>query len=293
MNLQHLRYFSLACKYHNISRAAEEYHMSQSSISSAIKALEEEFNTTLIKRQRTGFILTNAGEKFLSLCEGLLTQADTVSSIMSEFNQSHRTVRLGVPPMTGAVILPSFLEYFQAEHPDIKISISEAGGIELLKRLSDNLLDFVFIPDTQAIDTLKYNLKTFRAYEDVCCISKDNPLSKKDDLCIEDLKDLPIILFSNSFYHHDNTQKLLDSYSFTPSIIHQTTQLSTLEQLIAKNVGFGFLFKERAEQLDSIHWFSLSPKVITSISLVWKKEIYLTRDMRALLSYCEKENINV
>ena len=53
MNLQHLRYFSLACKYHNISRAAEEYHMSQSSISSAIKALEEEFNTTLIKRQRT------------------------------------------------------------------------------------------------------------------------------------------------------------------------------------------------------------------------------------------------
>lgn len=293
MNLQHLRYFSLACKYHNISRAAEECHMSQSSISSAIKALEEEFNTTLIKRQRTGFILTNAGEKFLALCNRLLAQSDTISSIMSEYNQSHRTIRLGVPPMTGAVILPSLLEYFQAEHPDIKISISEAGGIELLKRLSDNLLDFVFIPDTQAIDTLKYNSKTFRAYEDVCCISKDNPLSKKDDLCIEDLKDLPIILFSNSFYHHNNTQKLFESYSFTPSIIHQTTQLSTLEQLIAKNVGFGFLFKERAEQLDTIQWFSLFPKVMTSISLVWKKDLYLTRDMYALLSYCEKENTNV
>ena len=293
MNLQHLRYFSLACKYHNISRAAEECHMSQSSISSAIKALEEEFNTTLIQRQRTGFILTNAGEKFLSLCDGLLTQADAVSGIMSEFNQSHRTIRLGVPPMTGAVILSDLLEYFQEEHPDIKISISEAGGIELLKKLSDNLLDFVFIPDTQAIDTLKYNSKIFRIYEDVCCISKDNPLSKKDDLCIEDLKDLPIIIFSNSFYHHNNIQKLFESYSFTPSIIHQTTQLSTLEQLIAKNVGFGFLFKERAKQLDTIQWFHLSPKVTTSISLVWKKELYLTKDMHALFAYCERENTNV
>lgn len=293
MNLQHLRYFSLACKYLNISRAAEECHMSQSSISSAIKSLEEEFNTTLIKRQRTGFMLTNAGEKFLTLCEGLLTQADAVSGIMSEFNQSHRTIRLGVPPMTGAVILPDLLQYFHSEHPNIKISISEAGGIELLKSLSDNLLDFVFIPDTQAIDTLKYNSKIFRIYEDVCCVSKNNPLTKKDSLCMEDLRDLPIILFSNTFYHHDNTQKLFESYNFTPSIIHQTTQLSTLEQLIAKNVGFGFLFKERAEQIDSIRWFRLSPKVTTSISLVWKKELFLTRDMHALFTYCEKEKINV
>ncbi len=293
MNLQHLRYFSLACKYHNISRAAEECHMSQSSISSAIKALEEEFNTTLIKRQRTGFILTNAGEKFLTLCNGLLSQSDAVSSIMSEYNQSHQTIRLGVPPMTGAVILPGLLQYLRKKHPDIKISISEVGGIELLKKLSDNLLDFAFIPDTQAIDTLKYHSKVFRIYEDVCCISKDNPLAKKANLCIEDLKDLPIILFSNSFYHHDNTQKLFDSHSFTPSIIHQTTQLSTLEQLIAKNAGFGFLFKERAEQLDAIHWFSLSPNVTTSISLVWKKELYLTKDMHALFAYCEKENTNV
>lgn len=292
MNLQHLRYFSLACKYHNISRAAEECHMSQSSISSAIKALEKEFNTTLIMRQRTGFVLTKAGEKFLTLCNGLLTQADTVSSIMSEFNQSHRTIRLGVPPMTGAVILPRLFEYFQEEHPDIKIFISEVGGIELLKRLSDNLLDFVFIPDSQAIDTLKYNSRPFHTYEDVCCISKDNPLSKKDDLCIEDLKDLPMIIFSNSFYHHDNIQKLFESYGFTPSMIHQTTQLSTLEQLIATNVGFGFLFKERAEQLDSIRWFQLSPNVMTSISLVWKKELYFTKDMRALLAYCERENTN-
>jgi hypothetical protein len=63
--------------------------------------------------------------------------------------------------------------------------------------------------------------------------------------------------------------------------------------LIAKNVGFGFLFKERAEQLDSIRWFQLSPKVMTSISLVWKKELYLTKDMHALFAYCGRENTNV
>lgn len=264
--------------------------MSQSSLSAAIKSLEEEFHTKLILRQRTGFQLTDAGEKFLTLCEGLLRQADAVSGIMAEYDQTHRTVRLGVPPMTGAIILPDLLEYFRTEHPEIKISISEAGGIELLKKLSDDLLDLVLIPDSQAIDTRKYHSKTFHIYEDVCCISKQNPLAKKVGLCLEDLKDLPIILFFNSFYHHENAQKLLQAHNVTPSIIHQTTQLSTLEQLIANNVGFGFLFKERAEQLESLRWFSLCPKVTTAISLVWKKDLHLTKDMHVLLAYCEREN---
>lgn len=288
MNLQHLRYFSLACKYHNISRAAEECHMSQSSISSAIKALEEEFNTTLIKRQRTGFILTNAGEKFLALCNGLLTQSDTISSIMSEYNQSHKTIRLGVPPMTGAIILPDLLSYFQREHPEVKLSITEAGGIELMKMLTDSVLDFILMPESENLDASNFHEKKFAVFEEVCCVSNKSPLLKNSLLTVSDLKDFPIVMFSDSFYHHDIIQQLLKSAGFEPYVIHKTTQLSTMEQLISKNVAVGILFKERAEQLDDVCWIPLSPKVSTSISLVWRKDMYITKDMDILCKYCEK-----
>lgn len=287
MNLQHLRYFKLACKYKNVSKAAEECNMSQSSISSAIKSLEREFNTTLIKRQRTGFVVTEAGEKFLKLCEGLLEHSDSVADIMSEFTNHHKTIHLGVPPMTGAVILPNLLSYFQKEHPEIKLSITEDGGIELLKKLSEGVLDFIMIPEEETLNISKFTSKEFAVFEEVCCFSAQNALLTTQQLKVSDLKDLPIVIFSDSFYHHNIIQQLFKDSGFTPNVIHQTTQLSTMEQLIAKNIAVGILFKERAQQLEDVRWIPLSPKVSTRICLVWRKDMHITKDMEVLSRYCE------
>ena len=65
MNLTKLRYFHSACQYLNISRAAEALHLSQPSVSGAIKDLEEEYGVQLIRRQKTGFSLTPDGEELL------------------------------------------------------------------------------------------------------------------------------------------------------------------------------------------------------------------------------------
>lgn len=287
MNLQHLRYFKLACQYKNISKAAEECNMSQSSISMAIKALENEYNTALIRRQRIGFTLTEAGENFLKLCEGILEHVDTIANIMAEYTDCHKTIHLGVPPMTGAIILPNMLSYFQKEHPEIKLSITEAGGIELLKKLSDGVLDFILMPESENLDTSKFSAKRFAVFEEVCCVSKKSPLLKANLLNISDLREFPMVAFSDSFYHHDIIHKLLKKSGFEPYVIHKTTQLSTMEQLIAKNIAIGILFKERAEQLEDVCWIPLSPKIITPISLVWRKDMHITKDMNILCRYCE------
>ena len=263
--------------------------MSQSSISSAIKSLEKEFNLTLIKRLRTGFVLTEAGEEFLKLCDGLLEHSDSVADIMSEFTNRHKTIHLGVPPMTGAVILPNLLSYFQKEYPEIKLSITEEGGIELVKKLSEGVLDFILTPNVEALDTTKFTAREFAVFEEVCCVSTQNALANKQHLDVSDLKDLPFVIFSDSFYHHGIIQQLFSSSGFTPNVIHQTTQLSTMEQLIAKNVAAGILFKERVQQLEDVRWIALSPKINTRICLVWRKDMYLTKDMEVLLTYCRQK----
>ena len=72
MTLLQLKYFQVACKHKNITRAMEELHISQPSITSAIKNLEKEFDTILLVRGKTGFSLTEAGEELLKLAEKLL-----------------------------------------------------------------------------------------------------------------------------------------------------------------------------------------------------------------------------
>ena len=94
MTLQQLTYFQAACRYKNISRAAEELHISQPSVSSAIKNLEEEFGVRLIVRGRVGFTLTEAGEEFFALAEGMLEHADRLQSIMIDKGRKDKKIRL-------------------------------------------------------------------------------------------------------------------------------------------------------------------------------------------------------
>ena len=99
MKLQQLRYFYAACTHKSISRAAEILHVSQPSVSMAIRDLEREFGAPLISRCYKGFVLTEEGIALEEMAESLLRHADQVNEEMLSFGQRQKPVRLGVPPM--------------------------------------------------------------------------------------------------------------------------------------------------------------------------------------------------
>ena len=68
MKLTQLEYFCVAARYHNITKAANELFVTQPSVSSAIKSLEEEFGVNLFYRHNNKLTLTPEGEKFYKKC---------------------------------------------------------------------------------------------------------------------------------------------------------------------------------------------------------------------------------
>ncbi len=285
MNLHHLYYFKLACEHLNISKAAERANISQSSLSAAIKNLEREFGVSLIKRQRTGFVLTPEGREFLSLAESLLEHANMMESVMSDIGKKHKTIRFGIPPMICSIILPKLFFDFEKLYPSLKLSFSEAGGYELLQRLRDKTLDIAIIPMDNASKPDGFKLIKITSFEDVCCVSRLHPLAAEDTVSIKDISRYPLTLFSDSFYHNTKMLSLFSDANEPANILFRTSQLSTMEQLISENIAVGFLFKERALQLPDIKALSLKPKVFTDIALVWNENTHLTEDMRKLIDY--------
>ena len=65
MKLSQLEYFQTICKHCNLTRAAEELHVSQPSLTHVIHDLEQEFGLTLFLRQNKGLVLTEEGRQFL------------------------------------------------------------------------------------------------------------------------------------------------------------------------------------------------------------------------------------
>lgn len=288
MNLQQLRYFKAACRYQNISKAAESLNISQSSISTVIKNLESEFGVHLIKRQRIGFALTPEGEQFLSLAEGLLEHAERVETVMGESNRKHRPIQFGIPPMICAILMPALFPALEKAHPEIKISFTEAGGHTLLQKLEEGILDVALLPADSPVVPAGFCGIQVAKFEDVCCVSQSHPLARKKTLLPQEVAEYPLVLFSDSFYHNEKIRMLFEKANVKMEAAFLTTQLSTMEQQILQGQKVGFLFRERAEQIPGICAIPFTPGLDTTVMLVWKEDRYISQDMRQLTAFFEK-----
>ena len=107
MKFFQLQYFCAACRYKNITRAAEALHVSQPSVSLAIQALENEFGMALLDRNERGFVLTPDGEYLYREGRALLGQSDAIVETMAERKRLGSAVlRFGSTPMAGAPRCP-------------------------------------------------------------------------------------------------------------------------------------------------------------------------------------------
>ena len=284
MTLQQLEYFVAACRYGNISRAAVDFDVSQPSISVAIKNLENEFGVQLIRRRQTGFTMTSDGDALLKMAQSLLSPAKGVSSTMQARGHSRNLVRLGMPPMAGAILFPTIYSGFCVRSPQTQIVTKEAGRDELLRLFENNELDMALLPHTEPFGEEYESIPVMR-YETVCCVPKAHPLAMATGVTPVDLKGEPLVLFASGFFQTTRVLTRFEEEGIQPQIMHTSTQLSTVEELIAGGVGLGFLFKEICAKHQNLAPVPLSPRMYTQISLVIRRDSYVTDGMKAFADY--------
>ena len=288
MTLQQLHYFKAACRYKNISKAAESLNISQSSISMVIKKLESEFCVDLIKRQRIGFVLTREGELFLAFAQCQLEHVEKLVKQMGDIHQKHWPIQFGIPPMICAILLPTLFSALKTEHPEIRFSFTEAGGHALLQKLEEGILDMALLPADSATVPCGFEGIQITRFEDVCCVAKTHPLAGKSVATLQEIAAYPAVMFSDSFYHNDKIRILFEKANVNIDIAFMTSQLSTMEQQIQQDNQVGFLFRERAEQISEICVIPFAPRIYTNVLLVWKEGRYISQDMKRLIDFFEK-----
>ena len=288
MKLQQLRYFQTACRLQSITGAAEALHVSQPSISMAIRELEQEFGVKLTSRRYQGFTLTEEGRQFLSMADGLLDHADQVAARMRDIGRRHYPIRLGVPPMIGAVLLPRLYGSFLPQNPQITVTTEEGGAKSLLRNLLEKTLDLAFVAHSEPLP------ETFSAVpvvstETVWCVARNHPLSCRRTVTAGELRDEPLVLFQRDFFQYEIVMHRFQEAGVAPRIIHATGQLSTVHRLVRSGVASGFLLKNTLEELPDLVGISLDPPIPAQISLVWERGRHLSNDMRRMVEEFQQE----
>lgn len=290
MNLIQLKYFVSVCETGTVSEAAENLHISQPSLSNAIKEMEREFGVKLFFRQHRGMVKTFEGERFYKMAKELLSRAEQTEIIMKDMGKQRKILRLGVPPMIGSIVLPGIYREFLSENPDIQIEITEGGQHELLSKLSEGLLDMIFMPHEDFEEQGFAGINIVKT-EIVCCVSEENSLASRKSISAKDLSETPIVLFKDSFYHTEEVRKWFSESEVTPDIILQTAQLSTIQSMVSNNIAAGFMFRPLVNEKKGFKPVPAEPKMKINISLVWKKDSYFFTAMKKFRDYVQLNNL--
>lgn len=289
MNLNQLKYFYTVCICGSLSEAAEHLYISQPSLSAAIKALENEYGILLFNRTHAGMQLTAEGNQLFRSCKEILKQAEQLEKRMKDLGNQNSKLRLGIPPMIGSLIIAQIYRDFRAAHPDIQLEVTEDGRSELLCKLSENLLDMVFLLRNNPLDS-NFAALNIGKFEIVCCVAKDNPLASKTAVTPQILKDTPLVLFENSFFQTEKIKKWFAAEKIEPNILMQTKQLSTMLSLVSQNVAAGFMIKELAQANQNFITLPCKTSLSADFSLVWNKNAYNSNSMENFRNYIKENN---
>ena len=212
MTLIQLKYFQTICKYNNITRASAELHVSQPSLSNAVKELEREFGVSLFTRRSRGLELTPEGRYFLDEADKLLEQAEQLTTNMKHMSTTDRTLTLGLPAMSGSLVFTDLLRTLYARSPGTHIQVMENGSLANRSKIMDHTLDAAIITRNGPLPPGIGHV-TLRHVNICLYLSVMHPLAEKDTVTTDDLDQLPLAMLPEDTFLYSGVRSSVMIFS--------------------------------------------------------------------------------
>ena len=268
MEFRQLEYFCTISELENFTRTAEVLHVSQPSVTKAIKALEAELGVRLIDRSQKRATLTEAGKVFLLHAQRIMQDADSARRDMLRFKQDrHETLRFGLPPMVEAYLFPDFFSKFRRAFPDVTLDVQEFADSDEVKGRADiGELDFGIV--LGCCEDSDHELLIMEDDMSVC-LHPSHPLAKAKAIAFEELAGEKFIMQQPRTYQYREVYARCGEAGFVPEVLLCTSQLKTIKQLVANKEGISILpnFVTSMEKIFVRR--PLSPAMGVMVSLYW------------------------
>ncbi|WP_309396080.1 LysR family transcriptional regulator [Cerasicoccus maritimus] len=241
MEMHQLRYFRAVARTGNFTRAAEQCHIAQPSLSQQIRKLEEELDEKLILRLPGGKSrLTPAGEILLTRANRILAEAQrAVEELRDRQKVISGAVRMGAIPTIAPFLVPQALLNFNQNHPEVELVVHEATTEQLLAQLERNELDFVIVSPPLAGGPWQTEKL---GHEELFLVTPDgNHHIGQQAPTLDDLREEEFILMSEGHCLTGQVMRFCKLAEFRPRVRFLSAQVETLKALIRSGAGVSLL----------------------------------------------------
>lgn len=287
MELQQLRYVLAVAKTGNFSRAAEQCHVAQPSLSQQIRKLEDELGERLFTRLRQRAVPTAAGESLVTRAARILAEVDAARRELHEASDLTRgTVAVGVLPTIAPYLLPRVLRTFSAAHPGLSLSVQEDITPQLVKLVGACELDLAIL--SLPLGDARLEHEELFTEELRLALPPGHPLAGRRRLSLDDLDGERFILMKEGHCLGDQALRFCQRHELEPQVVFRSAQLETIQALVLAGVGVSLMPEMACRSERSQHpvYRSLAaPRPSRVIAAVWRREQHHSRPAWAFLEH--------
>jgi len=274
MEMHQLRYVVAVAKTANFSRAAEQCHVAQPSLSQQIKKLEDELGEQLFDRRRRRVQLTSHGETFLRRAIRILEEVDAAKREATDAQDLlHGTLTIGVLPTIAPYLLPKVMMQFTKKFPGLEIVVHEETTAGLLKLALDYEIDFALV--SQPIQNVRLEVRALFSEELLLALPPGHPLTRKRTVAVGELEGERLMVMKEGHCLGEQVLGFCDRRDVKPKISFRSSQLETIQALVSSGLGISLIPAMAARgqrgKLPEYRSFQ-SPRPERKIVAVWPKQ---------------------
>lgn len=229
MEIQQLRYFTVAARYQHITKAAEEIHIAQPALTQIIKRLESEVGAPLFERNGRNIILTPEGKILQEEALQILKTIDELPIVLQQ-KKTERSKTLKIKVSAATIwFMPAIIAY-KKTHPDVNLDFIR----------NDDMRDCDFLITTST-DTGGQAEESFIVDEEILlAVSKDRAKTMPPKVRLSDLKGDVFLITDKSKPFFRICEEYCLKSGFAPNVIFECDSQTVIFDLVSADLGVAF-----------------------------------------------------
>lgn len=291
MDIRHLEYFSEVAKHLSFTKASQTLHVTQPSISKAVKSLEGELGVPLFYRSSKQLELTDAGKAVLVNAKHVLEAFNNLTLELTDIMElKNGEIRIGIPPIVGATFFSKFISQFKELYPDITIILTEVGTKSIKQGIEDGSLDIGLIC---TLPSQSSNFEIIQVLKDplMLVVYREHPFASQQEVDFSLLEQEPFILYQKDFSLYDLIIEECKKNNFQPNIVCESSQKDFLLGMVEAKLGVALLPNKICNEILNEKLIVLpltNSTIYLELGLIWKKNKYLSFAVHEFISMSKK-----
>ena len=284
MNLRALQYFVKLAELKHFSKAADACFVSQPTLSTQIKKLEEELGVQLVERSPKMIMLTPVGEEISARARLILNDIEQIRSVARRSsNPAEGTLRLGLFPTLAPYFLPHVVPTIRSRYPSLSLQLAEEKTDDIMRMLQSGELDAALL----ALPINSEGLVVEVLFEEpfVLALPGGHPLAGAGEVTLDDLKGAELLLLEEGHCLRDHALEVCALAHARERVDFHATSMETLRQMVAADVGITLMpllsVKPPIAATDNVVLRPFAPPAPTrTVALVWRGSSALSAFLR-------------